>query len=439
MESLTAETPRVCAEPCAPEVAAAPVSPPWHEAAWPCGHNDPVYINAYTQQCAVCSATRTECRYCWVENYEVNEAGRCLACDGTGIHPADDDPDAGADDADDEPIAIGQSTDEPRTFALSPSACRPLSPFPHKDKLVHEIPLNVATAAHAGSSFVPERRGEQERESYAAQMVADYEALAKYATTDEKRATLDEEFARYKTGYRAKFLAYLGANARCLSPMITGPSNFPTARNRKRLDTAHKRLEELEGFRGRALDAIRKTLRPELRPVMAGDDDAVERLKTKIAQHQNLQKLMVDSNAAIRQHKSAGPEAQIAALVALGHKQATAEDLLKPDFCGRIGFASYQLSNNGNNIRRMETRLAEISKAKVAEVTEAQGEHAKLEDNPGDNRVRLFFPGKPSDVTRARLKSAGFRWTPSMGCWQAYRNHNTIATARREAGVAQEG
>jgi hypothetical protein len=34
-----------------------------------------------------------------------------------------------------------------------------------------------------------------------------------------------------------------------------------------------------------------------------------------------------------------------------------------------------------------------------------------------------------------RLKAAGFRWAPSLGCWQAYRNHATLTTARREAGL----
>lgn len=31
--------------------------------------------------------------------------------------------------------------------------------------------------------------------------------------------------------------------------------------------------------------------------------------------------------------------------------------------------------------------------------------------------TRITFPSKPSDAIRALLKGAGFRWSPSAGCW----------------------
>jgi hypothetical protein len=86
--------------------------------------------------------------------------------------------------------------------------------------------------------------------------------------------------------------------------MITGPSNFPTRRNEKRNNIAHKRLEELLEFRNRALAAIRKTHCPELRPIMAGDSDATERLKTKIADAEKLQERMKAANVIVRKFKN---------------------------------------------------------------------------------------------------------------------------------------
>ena len=305
----------------------------------------------------------------------------------------------------------------------------------------NDIPLSLARSAHAGTSFVPETRGDQERSSYAAQLALDYNELAKLATTDEKRETLDAEFSRYRAGYRSHYVTMLAAKSRCVSTMIAGPSGFNTRRHRKSSDSADKRTQELLDFRGRALDAIRKALCPELRPIMAGDDDATERLKDKIAKAEEFQAQSKLINATIRKHARGGVEAQVAALMALvlpGRTEPTSESLaralLKPDYMGRIGIPAFELTNNNANIRRMKERLASVSAAKVAEVVEAQGEHARFEDNPGENRVRLYFPGKPGADVRGRLKSAGFRWAPSIGCWQAYRNHRTIEIARREAG-----
>jgi hypothetical protein len=292
-----------------------------------------------------------------------------------------------------------------------------------------EIPLELARAAHEGTSFVPERRAQQTQADYAATLRTDYEELAKLADTPEKQAQLGEEFERYRAGYHKRTLAYLHSRSRCLSPMITGPARFPVERNRKRLDIAHKRLNELLDFRARALAAIRKTLQPESRPILASDADAAERLRAKIAEAEALQARMKASNAAIRKHANAGPEAQVKALVALGHTETRARELLRPDFCNRVGFPSYALQNNNANIRRMKDRLAGIEKAQATPDTIREGNAARLEDCPAENRVRLFFPGKPAEAIRDKLKASGFRWTPSLGCWQAYRNLRSLHIA----------
>jgi hypothetical protein len=123
---------------------------------------------------------------------------------------------------------------------------------------------------------------------------------------------------------------------------------------------------------------------------------------------------------------------QVAALMEHGFSEPRSRDLLKPDFCGRIGFADYEITNNGANIRRMRERLTVLERNKAAPVVEVESADSgvRLEDDPPANRVRLFFPGKPDEATRTTLKRSGFRWSPTIGAWQAYRNSSTIATAR---------
>lgn len=308
--------------------------------------------------------------------------------------------------------------------------------------LLNDIPMSTAVSAHSGTSFSPEKRGASERASYAETLASDYAALSKWATTPEKQAILDEEFARYRAGYRSKTLAHLGSKSRCVSTMIAGPSNFNVRRANKANEVERKRVEDVIGYRERALRAIEKALRPELRPIMTGDADAQDRLRVKLAKLEDMQMKFKAVNAAIRKHKKAGPDAQVAALVALGFNisEAHAKELLKPDSCGRIGFADYELTNNGANIRRLKAQLETVTVNQAKEATEFKGAEATVEDCPAENRVRLHFPGKPAAEVRERLKSSGFRWAPSLGVWQAYRHPHTMSIALQVAGVqAPEG
>lgn len=304
------------------------------------------------------------------------------------------------------------------------------------EELKSDISKELAYRAHAGTSFVPDKRAAQVQDDYAHTLLSDYNNLAAIANTEEKRAILESEFPRYRKNFRSKYSAWLVAKSRVISVMVAGPSNFPSARNAKRNATEDKRREEFTTWREKALKAIRRKLTPEDRPIMAGDGDAVSRLEAEIEKAERWQALMKAANKIVRQkpkHEST-PE-KIEALVSLGMSAAAAAKLFEPDFCGRYGFAGYELTNNNANIRRLRARLAEVCRNKATEDTEIEGDNARLEDAPGDNRVRLYFPGKPDATIRTQLKQCGFRWSPSLGCWQAYRNHRALEAARKFAGI----
>jgi hypothetical protein len=297
-----------------------------------------------------------------------------------------------------------------------------------------DIPMSLAVAAHSGTSFVPDERGRAVVSSYGAEMAEVYETLKAQAVKGDTLDKLDEEFARFRGGYRARNIAYLRSRGRCMSTMIAGPSNFPVRRQQKRNEVSMKRLDELLEFKERAMRAAIRNLRPDLRPIMAGDADAIERLEAEISKAERLQSRMKAANLAIRKNAKAGSEAQVAALIEQGFSDARASDMIKPDCCGRIGFADYELTNNNANIRRMKQRLEQISRAKALPDVEVVSDSGiKLEDCPAENRVRLTFPGKPAEEVRSKLKKNGFRWTPSLGVWQAYRNSWSMALAKEIA------
>lgn len=304
------------------------------------------------------------------------------------------------------------------------------------EHFLSDIPQSLAQSAYAGVSFSPEKRGERSREDYAGTLATDYADLLALAEREKTTDLLPEEFDRFREGYAKRYRAYLASNARCISWMITGPARFPTARNEKRNNIAHKRLNELIEFREQALKSIRRTLCPSAAPIMAGDADAVERLSAKLAEAEREHAAMRQVNAA---HKAFLKDPASLDTSALPEKWRAIVRAYKPVYSWEPHpIAPYQLTNSSANIRRMRERLEGLRAAKQTPAGEVQGTLARVEDVPAENRVRVFFPGKPDEATRTRLKSSGFRWTPTLGCWQAYRNYGTIETAKREAGLAMQ-
>lgn len=294
----------------------------------------------------------------------------------------------------------------------------------------HEIPSSLAVSAFHGTSFQPEKRGESIRNDYANSMQAAYEKLRKHAEIGGTLEILDAEFDRYRAGYRARMTAWLHSHSRCISSMITGPSNFPVRRAQKRNDIEHRRLTELCEFGERGLQAAIRNLRPDLRPIMAGDADAIARLEERLVSLRTRQDRMKAINAA---HKAFQKKPESLEDSELSQQEKDLIRNYKPAYSWEPHpFAPFELTNNNANIRTVEKRLEQLQKAKATpEKTIECASGLRVEDCPADNRVRLFFPGKPDSSVRDTLKSSGFRWAPSIGAWQAYRNSRAMELAQK--------
>nr|WP_317623822.1 hypothetical protein [Acidovorax sp. SUPP3334]BDH38332.1 hypothetical protein AVHM3334_23035 [Acidovorax sp. SUPP3334] len=299
------------------------------------------------------------------------------------------------------------------------------------DQFIHDIPAAIAMRAFQGTSHSPEKRGESYRNDYAQTLAADYQEFQDQAAKGGTQDKMQEAFERYRQGYASRYRAWLSSHSRCISWMIAGPSNFPSRRAEKWNNAAHNRMTEAIDYRERVKRAILRELRPDLRPIMAGDADAIQRLAFKVAAMSRNQIVMKQTNAAIRKHAKAGAEAQILALAELGISRTNAEKLIGRDYAGRVGFPTYELTNNNANLRRGRERLEHLERMHAQPVTEMQGEGVRFQLDPPANRVRLYFEGKPAAQLRERMSKGGFRWTPSLGAWQAYINHRTQELAQR--------
>lgn len=165
--------------------------------------------------------------------------------------------------------------------------------------------------------------------------------------------------------------------------------------------------------------------------ISSDDPEAVTKLREKIDKAEKAQKFMKACNKIIRSNVK--DEAKILTLRAEGIGEATAKTMLEPDFCGRIGFAPYQLQNNNANIRRMLQRV-ELLRQAPTETTETERNGVKIVENADENRIQLIFDGKPPAAVRDILKAQGFRWSRFNMAWQRHLN----AAGRYAASYAMD-
>jgi Domain of unknown function (DUF3560) len=157
--------------------------------------------------------------------------------------------------------------------------------------------------------------------------------------------------------------------------------------------------------------------------ISSDDPDAIEKLKAKIAEAIARQDFMKAGNKIVKSKKLT-IEQKTKQLKAAGHSAL----ILQPDFCGRVGYADYELTNNNANIRRMKQRLEQLEKALInaVDIGDTEEKYPDLDlivrHARTINRVQLIFSGKPSVQIRNLLKSHGFRWAPSEGAWQRHLN-----------------
>jgi hypothetical protein len=198
-------------------------------------------------------------------------------------------------------------------------------------------------------------------------------------------------------------------------------------RDLKRMDDAMRRTVE-EGQRAEELRSRAAAVGSG--GISSDDPEAIRKLRAELADLEALQERQKAANKAVR---SKDPRA---ALAAQGVKPEYIEALLTPDFAGRIGFPSYVFSNRNGNMRRIRQRIKDLERrAAQAPAPERMVAGVRVVDNAELNRLQLYFPGKPDQETRSKLKSYGFRWSPTLGCWQAFRSSRATWAAGAVLGM----
>ena len=148
--------------------------------------------------------------------------------------------------------------------------------------------------------------------------------------------------------------------------------------------------------------------------IRSDDPQAVEKLQAKLDKLTKQHARMKEINAYFKKHATAlgCPGLSDAEAAKLDERVQNSYSWEKQPY------PSYILSGNTAEMRRLRQRIEEVSRTQNTEYVgwDFPGGHAEADKE--DNRLRLYFDGKPTEEQRSKLKYNGFKWAPSVGAWQ---------------------
>lgn len=269
----------------------------------------------------------------------------------------------------------------------------------------------LAVDAHYWNSFDPERAAEVVLDSIECE-------LSKY------QSQLPEEIrADFEARYLDLTRQWLNALSRCASAAVTGPAKFNTRRAEKANNAEHNARVRIEEFAERFIKRANRQHR------LTGWEE-IERLTIKVEKLTQLQELMKSCNAIIRK-KSLTNNEKIDEMMMLGLSNDNAKKVLEPDFCGRVGFPSYQLTNNLAKIKQAQGRIDNLTKMVNTENREVETDWGTIELDYQEERIRIYFNEIPDVEMRTQLKQNAFKWSRMNQAWQRQLTDNAMRATKR--------
>lgn len=252
--------------------------------------------------------------------------------------------------------------------------------------------------AYSWTSFSPEKRGENDYTYYSELLKSDLESLG-------------ENQGNYRSKFIAKVMLIIHRQARCASPMITGPANFNNRRNGKAWDSRDRALSDFEYWRTKYFKLVNRvrTLSPE-----AEIDKTLE----------ELERLEARKEVFKYADKLKTKEEKIEYLEEQGQLSNRAKGWIENGWC---------LSNTNltTKIRERKKKL-EIMKVRI----DRKESFEKIIFNGGyvdieNDRVIIKHDTKPNREELDLIKKFGFRYSPKNVSWVRKHTGNAIVDAKQ--------
>jgi hypothetical protein len=209
----------------------------------------------------------------------------------------------------------------------------------------------------------------------------------------------------------------------------------------------HQRhIEKIQNYATQSVELSRKADKLRSRAASAesnrmtssDDPDAIEALQEKLKGLEKVQERMKAVNKIIAaKPKNQQTTEKIEQLIALGLSEKSAILAFEPDFLGRYGFASFELSNNNAKIRSVKVRIEQLQKSASLKYEKIIHDGFSVILDPSLNRVQIDFESvaKYRELCTQKginLRRYGFVFSRRDGnCWQRKITGNAVFAVRQ--------
>jgi hypothetical protein len=222
-------------------------------------------------------------------------------------------------------------------------------------------------------------------------------------------------------------------------PILVG--HHSERRHRKDIERVHNGMRKGIDAEGKAAHYAHKAETYGTHGVSSDDPTAVTKLEIELVALRTSRGLEKVWNRNLKVHAKQREKELGRKLTQSDHVAMIETMTMPPDM--RKAMLSYArafpwLPQFGNhtqaNIARIEKRIEEMTAKAAMPDRDVKGDGYAVEWNKADNRVQIFFDGKPDPDTITKLKSHGFKWARSIGAWQRHASEGAWYHAMRIVG-----
>ena len=252
----------------------------------------------------------------------------------------------------------------------------------------------------------------------------------KKAQFPDQSDKLDELFDRYARNLATFINRDNQIGAQYPSVMISGAGNYNTKKHNRQMASWGKNYQYYDEKVLPIESRIRSFGSTGTIAIRNDESDALEKLEAKLEYMKYWHEIMVEVNKYYRKNKTLeGFEG-----VGSDELERIKNDLaiIKQVGMYDVPYPQYALSNDNQNINRIEGRIAELKRLKENKGLQENNDIYKLWTDKQDMRIRISFEvGKPDQEIIDMLKGKSFKWSPKNKAWQRQLTDNAVYDTKR--------